>query len=119
MNFDQYLVSIERQLKSETREIGPPAPSNKTLRTPKTTLASRPRASSASHKDLPPPKGKELLTPGQKPRPRPTLYKNFRLDPLSQPFVTPLKRPHSQTSDQNDRDRQDPTAGFDDPQKQN
>lgn len=115
MNFDKYLVSIEDQLSSETREIGPPpAASNKSLRTPASRPASGSRAlpSPTPNNDLPPPK-KTLV---QRPRPTPTLYKNFRLDPLSQPFMTPLKRPHSQTSDQNGKDNQDLTEAYEDGQ---
>lgn len=116
MHFDKYLVSIEDQLKSETRDIGPPAPKNKNLKTPTSKPTSSSRVTSTSQTELPPPKRTQPLTSVQRPRPA-TLYKNFRLDPLSQPFVTPLKRPHRHQSDYyNDRDgSQDLTSDFDDP----
>lgn len=101
MDFDKYLVSIEDQLNSETRDIGPPAAKNKALKKPTSNSISTSRVSSTSRGELPPPNKSQPLTPIQRSRTSTTLYKNFRLDPLSQPFVTPLKRSHSQQYDNN------------------
>lgn len=78
LQFDRYLVSIEQKLQSETREIGTPnKSSNNAITTPKPKQPLTKPVSSNS--------------PCPKTNPN-SVYKHLRTDPLSKPFVTPLKR---------------------------